>query len=527
MAFKPPGKTKSNKVACLEWGRLDPFNPDRIQLEQNLANTGRQIEAEIKTAQDQISHWKTDIASKACADDKQKVHSYLHPVADMTPTVDPPLDYAGLLEKVAALRLQETKSFRRRAASPIDDDRGAKRRRVSDTTTNNGGGSRSTQNTSHRDERPTERISAVPQTSDFVAQQLATPKASENGQFGRSGSSHITLGSGSSVLDIGQSGRDQVLQARPGPPCPPGRATTPCSKDAVTALSKTPIKSHAPLAPLRSLSSGPAAPAKKSTPPAQQPGETPRRTLEFNSISATRYKSPPSRSASMGAPATTAKHRVPATIVKPFSVLPDREHRASSQSILPGSTQQSPRTTPLPERRASQDTGAAVGQAKTALPRRETRSRAPRAPTIMGDPMLTPIADLASARQRYIPMVTVPVQGKTGVTWRDPSAVKPELVEILAREFYNAINDTEKRKQWARYKPGEASCVLSYVVGRGAYKSTFPGAFRACDYCTRLNRPCVKIISMNGVDALGFHPLPSAIRKTNNHLALGFFVNSK
>ncbi|KAH4238225.1 hypothetical protein HBH69_062170 [Parastagonospora nodorum] len=166
--------------------------------------------------------------------------------------------------------------------------------------------------------------------------------------------------------------------------------------------------------------------------------------------------------------------------------------------------------------------------AETPAPRRTQRSATPAAtPRPSGK---TSVLDgMLSVQKRRIAQVTVPVQTAAGATtWRRPAELPASLVEELERSLYSAMDEREKARVWGKYSQSETNCILTTVIGRGATSSEFKSPFRACTMCIKRNRICAKLVDLgNGSSALGFHPLPSAERKTNVWTDIRFYVDSK
>jgi hypothetical protein len=146
--------------------------------------------------------------------------------------------------------------------------------------------------------------------------------------------------------------------------------------------------------------------------------------------------------------------------------------------------------------------------------------------TVRGN--MTSLEDLASWQKRHIPHITVRIQRDGKSSWREPSEMSPALSKKLEEEFYSVINSGEKVRLWGKYQALEQDCVLTYVIGRGANSSEFTAPFRACSLCRRRGRLCAKlVVTEDGVSALGFYPLPSKDRKTNDWEDLAFYLNRK
>jgi hypothetical protein len=183
-------------------------------------------------------------------------------------------------------------------------------------------------------------------------------------------------------------------------------------------------------------------------------------------------------------------------------------------SLLPGI-----RSTPTPSE--------ATVLPETPRERRSTRSATPA--TTSRDPNgVIALEQMASVQKRRIPHVTVPVQKDGKTAWRDPMKMPTALVEQLEREFYATINSKEKTRVWGKYEATEKNCILTYVIGKGANSSDFAAPFRACNLCTKGRRLCAKLVTLgDGLVALGFHPLLSKEKQSEEWKDLEYYINRK
>jgi hypothetical protein len=172
------------------------------------------------------------------------------------------------------------------------------------------------------------------------------------------------------------------------------------------------------------------------------------------------------------------------------------------------------------------DGNDAIAATETTRPRRSNRSATPAA----ASPSSSNASGVQekSAQKRHIQHVTVPIQIDGKTTWRKPSDMPPALVDALESAFYSTINTVEKVRLWGKYQASDENCALTYIIGRGSNGSAFASPFRACNLCTKRGRLCAKlVVTADGEEALGFHPLSSKDRATINWKELAFYVNSK
>jgi hypothetical protein len=169
--------------------------------------------------------------------------------------------------------------------------------------------------------------------------------------------------------------------------------------------------------------------------------------------------------------------------------------------------------------------GTATG-VETPRIRRSLRSVPPAVPRASTSSVK--LTDMSSWQKRHIPHITVPIQRDGKSSWREPREMSLTLRKRLEEEFYSTINSEEKTRLWGKYSVLEGNCALTYIIGRGASSSEFTAPFRACSLCKKRGRLCARlVVTEEGVNALGFYPLPSKDRTTNNWEDLEFYLNSK
>jgi hypothetical protein len=200
-------------------------------------------------------------------------------------------------------------------------------------------------------------------------------------------------------------------------------------------------------------------------------------------------------------------------------------HNESTHGVLP--SQDDSMASPARKKRAVRKTENSSERGKVLdVVRRSSRVPTPRTLTALPVSVLLPLADLPSTQRRRIAHITVPLQQQNHVIWQDPSKMDPILAEKLERAFYSTINAEDRVKFWSRYPADHTDCALTFVIAKGASASIFANPFRACNYCSKMKRPCAKLLMIDGVEVLGFHPLDMAARTTNMVSDLGYYVKT-
>jgi len=180
----------------------------------------------------------------------------------------------------------------------------------------------------------------------------------------------------------------------------------------------------------------------------------------------------------------------------PLRVATLREHTLNAGTMPPPRIQGSPAPTEV-----------------TVLPDGQARLRSRQTAPPETSTQVERIHGLLSWELRGIAATSVPYErSRETPRWRTSDEMDRTLGTQLLYELYSRINDQQKSKRWKAYPAGDRSCILTDVIGRGKNPSTWAKIKRACDRCIKAKRPCVTIETLEGVETLCFHALPSADR---------------
>jgi hypothetical protein len=131
-----------------------------------------------------------------------------------------------------------------------------------------------------------------------------------------------------------------------------------------------------------------------------------------------------------------------------------------------------------------------------------------------------------SRKIRRVDRATVPCkqQGEES-RWKTPLEMDSTLEAMLMDELYKRMDDPTKAKRWKLYSMHEASCILTWVVGRGATISVWRKKFRACQQCIKKKRTCARIIMVDGKETLSFNALSGRERgKVSDWQSVAYYV---